>query len=68
MRTDWVVKKCDSFEDMEALHLAQWQAVSASERMAAAWEMVVDAWKLKNRNPDELRFQRVVTSITRLPR
>ena len=64
-RSDWVIRKCDSFEEMERLHLRDWQAVSGSERAKAAWQMVVEAWEIKKRSPDELRFQRVVTVVER---
>jgi hypothetical protein len=67
-RSNWVVRKCDSLEEMELLHIEQWQAVSGSDRINAAWEMVVEAWKLKKRNPDELRFQRSVTRAERAGR
>lgn len=62
-RAGWVVRRCGSHEEMEAIHLQEWQAVSAAERMTAAWEMVQEAWKMKRRNPDELRFQRCVTRL-----
>jgi hypothetical protein len=62
-RAGWVVRRCRDHEEMEKLHLRDWQAVNAAERMAAAWEMVVEMWLLKNLNPDELRFQRCVTRL-----
>lgn len=46
-------------------HVRDWQAVSAAERVAAAWDMVVEAWKLKGRDPDELEFQRTVRCVKR---
>lgn len=64
-RSHWTVTKCDSYADMERVHIAQWQAVSGSERANAAWDMVVEAWKLKKRDLNELRFQRSVTSVKR---
>ena len=64
-RSDWVIRKCDSFEEMERLHVQGWQAVSGSERAKAAWQMVLDAWEIKKRDPNELRFQRVVTVVNR---
>jgi len=35
-RSHWTVTKCDSYADMERVHIAQWQAVSGSERANAA--------------------------------
>ncbi len=51
-RSNWVVRKCDSFEEMEFAHVEEWQKVSGSERANAAWEMVIEAWKLKKRDPN----------------
>jgi hypothetical protein len=40
--------------------------LTAEERLKAGWQMVKDVWKLKNRNPDELRFNRTVVLIKRI--
>ena len=42
-----------------------WQGLSSEARANAVWEMVVDHWVMQDRNPDELRLQRSVTSIQR---
>jgi hypothetical protein len=60
-RQGWVVRKCSSHEEMQGMHLRDWQAVSPERRANAAWEMVVEAWKLQGRSLDELRFQRRLT-------
>ena len=64
-RSHWVVRKCKSFEEMEFLHVEDWQKLSGSERASAAWEMVVEAWELKKRDPNELRFQRTAKCLKR---
>jgi hypothetical protein len=64
-RSDWIIRKCDSFEEMERHQIRDWQAVSGAERMKAAWDMVVEAWELKKRDPGELEFQRVIRCIER---
>ena len=64
-RSHWVVRKCESLDEMEFAHVEEWQKVSGSERANAAWDMVVEAWKLKKRNPNELRFQRTVKCVKR---
>lgn len=64
-RSDWTVRKCESFEEMERVHIREWQKVSCAERMKAAWEMVEEAWAIQKRDPNELRFQRVARCITR---
>jgi hypothetical protein len=60
----WVVRKCSSHEEMQGMHIRDWQAVSPERRANAAWEMVVEAWKLQGRSLDELRFQRRLTLST----
>lgn len=60
-RPGWSVRKCASHEEMQRLHLADWQAVSPEMRANAAWEMVEEAWRMQARPLDELRFQRRLT-------
>ena len=62
-RASWPVVKCSTLDEMRNHHLRAWQSVSSAERMKTAWDMVVEAWEIKKRNPDELRFQRSVTVI-----
>ncbi len=37
-----------------------WQKQSDEARLRAVWELTVDAWKLKGKDLNELRFQRTV--------
>lgn len=67
-RSHWVVRKCESFEEMEFLHVEDWQKCTGSDRANAAWEMVVEAWELKKRDPNELRFQRTARCLKRAGR
>jgi hypothetical protein len=60
-RQGWTVRKCASHEEMQRLHVADWQAVSPEMRANAAWEMVLEAWRMQSRPLDELRFQRRLT-------
>jgi len=62
-RKDWPLRRCGSFDDMRVQAIRDWQRLSATARTDAAWQMVVDAWKLKHRNPNELRLQRTVTVL-----
>ena len=57
-RKTWTVTRCDSFEDMRCVGIRNWQRSSAAERRQAAWELVVEAWQMQKRNPNELRLQR----------
>ncbi len=42
-----------------------WQGLSSEARSNAVWEMVVDYWEMKGKDPDELRLQRSVESLQR---
>ena len=64
-RSHWTIRKCESFEEMEFSHIEEWQKLSGSERAKAAWEMVVEAWEFKKRDPNELEFQRTVKCLKR---
>lgn len=64
-RSQWVAKKCSSFEEMREFSIEQWQKCTFVERMDAAWDMVLEAWEMKGYDPDELRFQRNVTTVKR---
>lgn len=45
--------------------IAFWQKLSDKQRMAAMWELVETAHKLKGGDPNELRLQRSVANIKR---
>lgn len=62
-RKDWKLRRCNSFEDMRVEAIRSWQRAGANARANAAWDMVVEAWHLQNRDPDELRLQRTVTVL-----
>jgi hypothetical protein len=64
-RSQWTVRKVHSFLEAEKLHIQDWQNVSGAERMAAAWDMVEEAWMLKKHDRNELRFQRVARCLKR---
>ena len=64
LRKDWKLRRCDSFEDMRVEAIRQRQRAGATAR-AAAWDMVVEAWHLQNRDPNELRLQRIVTVLSK---
>jgi len=40
-----------------------WQRQGSNAIFSAAWEMVVEAWRWKNRSESELEFQRSVECI-----
>ena len=64
-RSHWVVKKCESFEEMRRYRIQQWQDMPFINRLDAAWELVEEYWEMKQKNPDELRLQRSVTNFRR---
>lgn len=66
-RSNWTVKKFDSFDEMRNWQIQQWQNVSGAERRQAAWELVYDYWVgMKDMHPDELRLQRSVTKLAKV--
>lgn len=48
---------------MRTQNILFWQRAGGAAIRKAAWELVVEAWELKKRNPDELRFQRAAPGI-----
>ena len=65
-RPGWTLQRCESYDDMRVQAIRRWQRVSATARAQAAWELVQEAWALKNRPAHELRLQRTLT-VLRLP-
>jgi hypothetical protein len=61
----WSVQKFSSFDEQRRWQVREWQGRGEAARLAAAWELVVEAWKLQNRPEDELRLQRSVARIVR---
>ncbi len=67
MSDDFVMERTGKLEDLDrSFDVEYWQRQGSAAIFAAAWEMVVEAWKLKGRDPDELRLQRTVESLQRL--
>ena len=65
-RADWPTRRCESFDDMRAYRIRQWQEAGCEARMKAAWELVVDYWVgYQGKDPNELRLQRSVTKLVR---
>jgi len=67
MRTG-IVERFGKLEDLDrSFDLTFWQAQPEAARFAAAWELVVLAWRMKGKDVGELRLQRTVESFQRLP-
>lgn len=65
-RSHWKIRKFESFEEMRAQQVKDWQALSGAERRKAAWELVYDYWVgMKGMHPDELRLKKTITSVRR---
>lgn len=65
-RSHWPTAKLNSFDEVRAHRIAQWQELGCEARLNAAWELVYDYWVgMKGMEPDELRLQRSVTHIRR---
>lgn len=61
----WTVQKFRSFEEQRRWQVQEWQQRGEAARLTAAWELVLEAWKLQNRPVHELRLQRTVARIVR---
>ncbi len=64
-RSHWRVLRCEDLPSMSRQHTVDWQALPPSARSRAAWDLVVEAWKAKGRDPDELRLQRSLAVFRR---
>ena len=55
-RSHWPTRRCESFDDMRAYRIRQWQEAGCEARMKAAWDLVVDYWvEQMGKDPNELR-------------
>jgi hypothetical protein len=67
-RRDLFERKGKLGEDDEKLRdYAYWAALGDEAKFSAAWDLVVLAYEVKGRNPDELRFQRNIEKLSRFP-
>ena len=65
MRTGFV-ERTGKIEEMDRrFDLIFWQTQSDEARLEATWELVVESYMIKGKNPDELRLQRSVESFQR---
>ena len=65
-RSHWPQAKLESFDEVRAYRIRQWQEAGSAARLEAAWELVTDYWVgKKGKDRDELRLQRTVTDIRR---
>jgi len=64
-RSHWTIRKFSSFEEQRCQQIRDWQALPASARAEAVWQMVVDYSRQQGIPEDELRLQRLVTSVRR---
>jgi hypothetical protein len=66
---DFVMERKVQLDQMDrSFDVEYWQRLGPEAIFEAAWEMVVQAWKVKGRDPNELRLQRSVEAIQRLER
>ena len=60
------VERTGRIEDLDrSFDLAFWQSLEPCDRFAAAWEMVVHAWRVKGVDVRQLRLQRSVETFQR---
>lgn len=63
VREGWHAVKCSSLDDMRTQNIRFWQRQGGAAIRKAAWDLVVETWEMKRRNPDELRFQRLAPIV-----
>ena len=63
----FVMEREGRIEDLDrSFDVDYWQRLGPEAIFSAAWEMVVQAWKLKGRRAGELRLQRTIERVERL--
>lgn len=68
MRTGFFERK-GKIEDLDrSFDLDFWQSQTPQVRFAAAWELIVHAWRVKGNDVRQLRLQRSVGTFQRQPR
>jgi hypothetical protein len=64
-----VMERKGKLEDLDrSFDLQFWQAQTDTARFAAAWELVITAYKMKGKDVRQLRLQRSAESFQRLSR
>jgi hypothetical protein len=59
----WEAVRCSSLDEMRTQNIRFWQRQGGAAIRQAAWELVVEAWLAENKDPNELRFQRVAPDL-----
>lgn len=63
---DFVMERMGRLEDLDrSFDVAFWQRQGSNAIFAAAWEMVVEHWRMKGGDESELELQRTVECIRR---
>lgn len=64
-----IMERKGKLEDLDrSFDLQFWQAQTDTARFEAAWELVVTAYQLRGKDVRQLRLQRSVETLQRLPR
>jgi len=64
----FVMERKGRIEELDrSFDIAYWQRLGSQAIFSAAWEMVLQAWQWKGRSADELRLQRTIERVERLP-
>ena len=64
---DFVMERIGRLEDKDrSFDVEYWQRQGSNAIFAAAWEMVVEHWRMKGGDESELELQRTVESFRRL--
>ena len=69
MKRGIVMERKGKLEDLDrSFDRAFWQAQDATTRFAAAWDLVVHAFRVKGKDVSQLRLQRSVEHFQQQPR
>jgi hypothetical protein len=68
-RTGIVMERKGNLKELDrSFDIAFWQAQESTARFAAAWDLVIRAYRLRGKDVSKLRLQRSVEHFQRLPR
>ncbi len=61
------LKKLQFGQDDKAQDYAFWDELGDEAKFTAAWDLVVQAWEIQGKDPNELRLNRSIAKFHRFP-
>lgn len=59
----WEAVRCTSLDDMRTQNIRFWQRQGGNAIRQAAWDLVMETWRTRGLDPNELRFQRLAPQL-----